>query len=112
MPNISGESWFPSVVVWKSIFDNIDNDSIVGYTNFLKNKSSGKTVSNYGGWQSDQMFLAPNTPTELKKLFENISECLFKIGKEYSYKKIPCLDRKSTRLNSSHIPLSRMPSSA
>ena len=23
-----------------------------------------------------------------------------------------CLDRKSTRLNSSHIPLSRMPSSA
>ena len=25
---------------------------------------------------------------------------------------IPTLDRKSTRLNSSHIPLSRMPSSA
>ena len=25
---------------------------------------------------------------------------------------VTCLDRKSTRLNSSHIPLSRMPSSA
>ena len=29
-----------------------------------------------------------------------------------SLRKIPLLDRKSTRLNSSHIPLSRMPSSA
>ena len=30
----------------------------------------------------------------------------------WCYSIIPALDRKSTRLNSSHIPLSRMPSSA
>ena len=29
-----------------------------------------------------------------------------------AYVGVPLLDRKSTRLNSSHIPLSRMPSSA
>ena len=33
-------------------------------------------------------------------------------GKEAVTKWIELIDRKSTRLNSSHIPLSRMPSSA
>ena len=33
-------------------------------------------------------------------------------GWNSAYFDIPYLDRKSTRLNSSHIPLSRMPSSA
>ena len=32
--------------------------------------------------------------------------------KDFTYIALYCLDRKSTRLNSSHIPLSRMPSSA
>ena len=47
-----------------------------------------------------------------------MSECLQKAAGE-KMKKIlslltrnPVIDRKSTRLNSSHIPLSRMPSSA
>ena len=34
------------------------------------------------------------------------------ILKEEEKKEVPQADRKSTRLNSSHIPLSRMPSSA
>ena len=34
------------------------------------------------------------------------------IYSKFSWRKIFIIDRKSTRLNSSHIPLSRMPSSA
>ena len=36
----------------------------------------------------------------------------FKGASQYTYNGTEGLDRKSTRLNSSHIPLSRMPSSA
>ena len=35
-----------------------------------------------------------------------------KMAASGKYDAVLCLDRKSTRLNSSHIPLSRMPSSA
>ena len=47
----------------------------------------------------------PVKASDLGKGFENL-------GKMSSGKFEGCVDRKSTRLNSSHIPLSRMPSSA
>ena len=51
--------------------------------------------------------------TGLKKYKINKPEKNYKVIIESSVKNIrPYTDRKSTRLNSSHIPLSRMPSSA
>ena len=44
-------------------------------------------------------------PSETKTLTHNLESCTIKTSKSRT-------DRKSTRLNSSHIPLSRMPSSA
>ena len=47
-------------------------------------------------------------------LFKAASETLLTLGKDPKHlgAEIGIIDRKSTRLNSSHIPLSRMPSSA
>ena len=44
--------------------------------------------------------------------YEEIKEALESSGRTEIYHLEKYLDRKSTRLNSSHIPLSRMPSSA
>ena len=54
--------------------------------------------------------------TEGKKIIMNSDGLLAEVSKD-GYSSIPhytkaSIDRKSTRLNSSHIPLSRMPSSA
>ena len=46
---------------------------------------------------------------EVEELFEYLEEALQAEECDHSLKNT---DRKSTRLNSSHIPLSRMPSSA
>ena len=52
---------------------------------------------------------------EVKKTFEQIIKSVKKYDKKAEIKGVlleKMVDRKSTRLNSSHIPLSRMPSSA
>ena len=48
----------------------------------------------------------------LGEISEEKTEEVVKKLREIDYGKINAKDRKSTRLNSSHIPLSRMPSSA
>mgnify|MGYP003344059009 CR=1 FL=1 len=65
------------------------------------------------------MYKEPNLNKELHPhLYEyrKLGESTTEEGKEYETKYMDELlreiDRKSTRLNSSHIPLSRMPSSA
>ena len=45
-------------------------------------------------------------------LFQRELETIFQSGPRYVGHQLAVPDRKSTRLNSSHIPLSRMPSSA
>ena len=47
--------------------------------------------------------MGPDLPIRVKVLFQ---------GKPLTNARVSFIDRKSTRLNSSHIPLSRMPSSA
>jgi uncharacterized protein (TIGR02466 family) len=91
MPQVFAEKWFPSAVVWYSKLDNIDNNSIVDYVHSLMKESSGRVISNYGGWQSEERFLSEETDQEIKIIFENISECLTNIAKEYSYNRVPTI---------------------
>ena len=66
----------------------INNDLLLRLVDKIhKMDPKGRSRSNRGGWQS-----------------HDIQAC--------EHAEMAALDRKSTRLNSSHIPLSRMPSSA
>ena len=49
---------------------------------------------------------------EMRKLKPNLEKVALLLQKAMKAKDPRAADRKSTRLNSSHIPLSRMPSSA
>ena len=55
-------------------------------------------------------FPAADVAGQLEFVLGRIDACLTAVGTDRT--NILSLDRKSTRLNSSHIPLSRMPSSA
>ena len=57
-----------------------------------------------------RVFVAKGDPKTQKAMLWEMSEALIPRGKGYNFNQ--AIDRKSTRLNSSHIPLSRMPSSA
>ena len=68
-----------------------------------------------GGEQLSDLYFSKN-PNRLVPLLEegqnSIHQSLAIIEYLEEIQAEPALDRKSTRLNSSHIPLSRMPSSA
>ena len=80
-------------------------DSSVGIDSLLADLES-----KVGKLEAARPTLAPSMPSQdllaLLRLSEEIAQGSSRLG-AYVY-----LDRKSTRLNSSHIPLSRMPSSA
>lgn len=59
------ELWFPSVV-WSTVLHNIDNSEIKKFAYDLKKKDPGRVISNYGGWQSDN--LLPGQCPEIDKL--------------------------------------------
>ena len=74
-----------------------------------------------GGYTPDVLVFEAGKPIRLNFIREETAACSEEVifsdlGKKAiltPFKTIPVeLDRKSTRLNSSHIPLSRMPSSA
>ena len=70
-------------------------------TGFLEKGSCGQGVINAG------VYLMP---TDL--LADQALPKVFSLEQDFFMPQLSSLDRKSTRLNSSHIPLSRMPSSA
>lgn len=91
MPQVFVEKWFPSALVWYSKFDNIDNNSIIDYVHSLTKESSGRVISNYGGWQSEERTPSEETNKEIKNVLENISDCLAGIAKEYSFNRTPVI---------------------
>lgn len=48
----------------------IDNNRLSDYAYHLEKNSSGRNVSNYGGWQSDDLYVTDNTLHELKTTIE------------------------------------------
>ena len=75
------ELWFPSVI-WSSIVNSINNDDLKKYAYQCKSNDTGRVISNYGGWQSNDLTLDSNT--EVQKLANHISkeaqECATQVG--------------------------------
>ena len=110
------------------ILDDIFNNDPLGLLNFKPKNSNTRTADErlLASFQEINDFVENNgkEPTanpsnisefQLYSRLKSLKEDEAKIGllKEHDiHNLLPTLDRKSTRLNSSHIPLSRMPSSA
>ena len=77
----------------------MDKNEFRNLAQFLKEKYDAKRVFLFGSYAYGK-----STPSS------DLDICI--ITGHQNKRKIELLDRKSTRLNSSHIPLSRMPSSA
>ena len=115
--------YFWPTPVWYDYL-NLDYDTMINKCFEMEKESEGRKFSNYGGWQSHDIQL--DAIPEFKELHRQIKQkidevCLdlgehFKLDFDNAWINInrgsDYKDRKSTRLNSSHIPLSRMPSSA
>jgi uncharacterized protein (TIGR02466 family) len=81
MPNLNVAYWFPTPI-WHYNFEAINNDQYdeaIKYCSELKQNSPGRKISNYGGWQSndlplDSIFSTPLAPflTEIKPLFADL----------------------------------------
>ena len=88
-------------------------DHIVTFTNgstlefFPENYVMDKTLTRFDGLETN-FFLLEEAQELQKKTFE---KCKLRVGRHTIYRDWET-DRKSTRLNSSHLKLSRMPSSA
>ena len=67
-----------------------------------------------GNYSNDNMLVVKRGASSSYQFYLNASSgyLAFYNGSNYTSSSAPTTDRKSTRLNSSHIPLSRMPSSA
>ena len=99
---------------------------------YIQRFPNGQQVALYHSDHLDQYITIPLDGSQFSNTTENVLEKLYKISEEDSIETINFMDessldinkecadilldyikdRKSTRLNSSHIPLSRMPSSA
>ena len=65
------ELWFPSVI-WSSIIHVVDNNELKRFAYECKKSNAGRIISNYGGYQSQD--LSCNSNTQITKLAEYISE--------------------------------------
>ena len=103
---------------------NVDYTSISGSAIFTDIGASANQLRVFGG-NVGTIVNAANTSQQVGLLFYDAGTAVFDMAKIFSGSQkmsgsipainssgIAVIDRKSTRLNSSHIPLSRMPSSA
>ena len=84
------KSWFSNFLA-HSYLKEINNKKLEKYCLELKRTNKGRTLSNYGGWQSDDLSLeTPALASLIKTIREEIPffENLFSLKKEYALKLI------------------------
>jgi uncharacterized protein (TIGR02466 family) len=70
---MNAEPWFPSVI-WNADVQGINNQIIKDYAYQKKELDAGRSISNYGGWQSNN--IQPNECDELDTLVKYIDTAL------------------------------------
>ena len=86
------EQWF-STPIWYGDFNKINEQEYnyaINYCNYLRTNSTGRVVSNIGGWQSNNLYLNDIIDTPLQIFFEQIrpvvKEILLSIGVTHELK--------------------------
>ena len=64
------ETWFPTIIAYE---DNLSfsNDIIINYTQELIDASSGREMTNVGGWQSNDLDISNVNLTEVVNIIQN-----------------------------------------
>jgi len=75
------ELWFPSVV-WSAILNNIDNNSLKDFAYHRKKNDVGRTISNYGGYQSSDIISGdhPEVDNLIQTLNTEANWCAKQVG--------------------------------
>jgi uncharacterized protein (TIGR02466 family) len=68
--------------VWECPVSDIDNKSIAEYCSKLKNETEGVTISNRGGWHSDE--LKSPIPSDLERLFNDLTVFVNDVSSRYT----------------------------
>lgn len=74
---MNAEPWFPSVI-WNANTQGLDNSVLKSYAYERKKTDVGRSISNYGGWQSSDV--RPGDCAELDKLVEYLEAELNEIA--------------------------------
>lgn len=75
------ELWFPTVI-WSAMVHYVNNDKLKNYAYDRKISDKGRTISNYGGWQSSDILAGENEEidTLINNLNEEINVCGSQVG--------------------------------
>ena len=75
------ELWFPTVI-WSAMIHKVDNDEVKRWAYEKQKQDQGRTVSNYGGWQSNDIQLGECSAIDklIKHLNKEINECAIQVG--------------------------------
>lgn len=82
---MNAEPWFPSVI-WNADVKGIDNEELKTYANNLKQIDRGRVISNYGGWQSNDVKSGDNKV--LDQLVKHIDEAVNEIAESVGLKPV------------------------
>ena len=75
------ELWFPNVI-WSSIIHSVDNTSMKKYAYERQKVDSGRVISNFGGWQSNDIKEneSPDIDRLIKTLNQEVAEVSEQVG--------------------------------
>ena len=75
------ELWFPSVI-WSSVIHSVDNQEVKAFAYNKKKANEGRTVSNFGGFQSQDILSGecPAIDKFVNYLNEEVNACAKQVG--------------------------------
>ena len=78
MSDLKADIWFPTLVWYKQMTVNLN--AVTQYALALKDNTKGTSISNYGGWQSENTVLPPEHVELLIELDQTIKACCQQAG--------------------------------
>ena len=77
---MKADLWFPTVI-WQDTLKQINNSELIEYIYKIKETDTGKTASNYGGWQSLSHDLITERPLPVERFIQTLQKCVNECAK-------------------------------